>query len=166
MGTTNKCIGYKSLPNVLFSSKLNRSSSLYKSKSLSSCFKFIQDTKINVIQKNKSHPTIGELLGDDDVFHNQYHKYYSSSKSKRKQYYYHHRSSIHVHYNHRKPRRSQHFKSMKQFQHSSLEPITNTNQFYLYPTSYNYTPLSTYCYYCQSNMYPYRISDYYGGLYQ
>lgn len=161
---TYQCIAYKSLPHILFSSKSNKIFQLHTSKSLPSCFKFLQEklsisTIIN-INKKKSNPTIGELLGDDDLFHHNYHNQYSSLKSKRKRHY--HRSysrsssSIHVHYNRRKQRRNPIEESQP------IESIPNTNQIYLYPTS-------TYCYYCQSNItscYPYLISDCYGRLYQ
>jgi len=184
--TTNECITYKSLPNILFSSNSNKILQLHTSKSLPSCLKFIQDqfqydkrvsisNKMN-IENNTITPTIGELLGDDDLFHYHYHNQYSSSRSKRKQY--HHRSYsrspyIHVHYGRRKQRRPNYSNIMQESQHlpsssNIIQSIPDTNQVYLYPTAYSYTPIPSYCYYCYSNMttcYPCLVSDCYGGLY-
>jgi hypothetical protein len=193
--TSNECVAYKSLPNILFSSKSNKILQLHMSKSLPSCLKFVEEqsqydkrvsisNRMNIenITKKKSNPTIGELLGDDELFHYQYHNQYSSSRSKRKQQHHHHhhlsysRSSyINVHYGRRKQRRSNYYFSTIQESQPSLssseliESIANTNQVYLYPTTYNYTPIPTYCYYCYSNTTsccPCLTSDCYGGLYQ
>lgn len=154
------CAVCKSLPNVLFSSKSNRMLSLHTSKSLSSCFKVVQDQSQYYKKKNKINPTIGDLLGDDDLFHSHYHNQYSSSRFKRKQYH----SHIHPYHGHRKPRRSNYFHTIKDSQ-----SIPESNQVYLYPATYSYTPLPSCCYYCYSNMTPccpYLVSDYYTGLYQ
>jgi hypothetical protein len=177
--TSNKCIAYKSLPNILLSSKSNKRLQLHISKSLPSCLKFVEiqspyDKKISISnkmtiennEKKKSNPTIGELLGDDDLFHYHYHNQYSSSRSKRKRYHqsYSRSSYIHVQYGRRK-QQSQHPPSSSKI----IESIPNTNQVYLYPTTYSYTPMPAYCYYCYSNMAsccPCLIPNCYGGLYQ
>jgi hypothetical protein len=184
--TSNECIGYKSLPNILFSSKSNKILQLHMSKSLPSCLKFVQEQfqynkKISIsnkmnIENNKKNPTIGELLGDDDLFHYHYHNQYSSSRSKRKRNHrsYSRSSYIHVQYGRRKQRRSNYLNTIKESQHPPssskiIESIPDTNQVYLYPTTYSYTPIPAYCYYCYSNMAsccPCHIPDCYGGVYQ
>ena len=100
--TSNKCISYRSLPNLFTASESKSKYRLHRSKSIPSghyrkAFNKIniEYNRINVIKKKKSDPTIGELLGDDDLFHSSYHHQYSSSRFKRKQY--HHRSYIHAH---------------------------------------------------------------------
>ncbi|CAF3095704.1 unnamed protein product [Rotaria socialis] len=114
------------------------------------------------MNKNKANPTIGELLGDDDLFHYHYQHQYSSSRNKRKRY--HHRS-----YSHRKHHRKTQ-ESRYQFSLSSqyVESTSKLNQIYSYPTTYNYTSLPNYCYYCYSNMSssycPYLISNYCNNL--
>jgi hypothetical protein len=165
---SNECNASKSLTNVLFLSQSNKKLQVNRSDSWSCCSRFLQDkshyykriSKSNMVKKKKSNPTIGELLGDDDLFHYQYHHQYSTSKFQRKRYHY--RSS------HRKQQRA------KESQHqlssfNVIESIPDTSQFYLYPTPYNYSPLPAYCYYCYSNMAsccPCLISDCYTGLYQ
>ncbi|CAF1020335.1 unnamed protein product [Rotaria sordida] len=170
---SNKCKAYKSLPNVRFLSKSNEIAELHKSKSLPSCLKFlykkypynkkfliskqinIKKNQLNLIEKKNLNPTIGELLGDDDLFHYHYHKQYNSSRFKRKRHHY---------------RKHQH--EIKEFQYQSFQSNESTskikNQIYFYPTTttYNYTPLPTYCYYCYSNISSYFISDYYKSLYE
>ncbi len=189
--TPNECIAYKSLPNIQFSSNSNKILQLHTSKSLPSCLKFVQgqfqydkrvsiSNKMNIFENNKINPTIGELLGDDDLFHYHYHNQYSSSRSKRKRHH-HHRSYsrspyIHVHYGRRKQRRSNYSNTMQESPHlppssssKFIQSIPDINQVYLYPTAYSYTPIPSYCYYCYSNMTsrcPCLISDCYGGLYQ
>jgi hypothetical protein len=183
--TTNEYTACKSLPNILFSTKSNKRSHLHRSQSLPSSLKFVPEqsqydkrisvsNKINLIKKKTSTPTIGELLGDDDLFHYYYHHQYSSSKFQRKRHHhqsYSHSSHIHVHYGRRKQRRTNYFNTTKDFQSSSKtsESINDTNQIYFYPTTYNYTPLPTYCYYCYSNLASYCSclrSDCYGGFSQ
>jgi hypothetical protein len=179
--TWNKCNVCKSLPNLLSSSKSSQILQLRRSQSLSSCLKFVQRkfsynkrtsiSKVMNKETKKSNPTIGELLGDDDLFHNRYHHYYSSSRSKRKCHYYrsYSRSSIHVHYGRRKQRQSTYSHTTKVSQHSSpsklIESIPDTHQVYPYSTAYSYMPLPAYCYYCYTNMTSYcpcLLSDYYG----
>ncbi|CAF3306992.1 unnamed protein product, partial [Rotaria sp. Silwood2] len=162
---SNKCNAYKSLPNVLFLSKSNQILPLHTSQSLPSCLKFLNDkyqynknlsvsklinTKknpINLIERNNLHPTIGELLGDDDLFHYHYHKQYNSSRFKRRRHDYRSYSrSSHIHHHYRK-----HHHQNKEFQYQSSSLLSHCNeltseiknQIYLYPTTtttYNYTP--------------------------
>jgi hypothetical protein len=161
---SNECNASKSLTNVLFVSQSNKKLQVHRSDSWSCCSRFLQDkshdykrisksnmekNKINLIKKKKSNPTIGELLGDDDLFHYQYHHQYSTSRFQRKRYY--SRPS------HRKQQRANYFHPIKESQHqlssfNVIESIPDTNQFYLYPTPYNYSSLPAYCYYCYSNM--------------
>ena len=164
---SNECNAYKSLPNILLSSKSKKMSFIHSSKSLPSCFKYSQDQSQrisllnmakNKIEKKKSNPTIGELLGDDDLFHSQYHNQYSSSRSKRKRYNRHSLPShISVRHDHRKEHQSNY---LKQSQHTS-----ETSQIFLNP---NCAPLPAYYYYYYSNIAsccPCVISDPYVGLY-
>jgi hypothetical protein len=184
--TSIECTAYKSLPNVLFLSKSNRMLQLHTSKSLPSCLKFsqqqfeyykkisnIEKNKINLIEKKNSNPTIGELLGDNDLFHYHYYNQYSSPRCKRKRYY--PQSPSRPAHTYRKQRRSNYFNTIKDSQQQPfssnkiIQSIPETNQVYLYPPSYNYTPLPAYCYYCYSTMTsccPCHISDCYTGLYQ
>ncbi|CAF4612831.1 unnamed protein product [Rotaria sp. Silwood1] len=186
----NKCNAYKSLPNVLYSSKSNQIIQIHRSKSLPSCLKFLYEKyqynkklsilkriniKKNSIERNNYHPTIGELLGDDDLFHYHYHKQYNTSRFKRQRHHYrsYYRSS-HIHHHYRK-----HHHKIKEFQYQSSRLSCSCNkstseiknQIYLYPTTtYNYTPIPTYCYYYyysnMSSYYPYFISDCYKIFYQ
>ncbi|CAF2044535.1 unnamed protein product [Rotaria magnacalcarata] len=157
----NRCNACKSLPKIL---SLSKTIQLYESKSLPSCFKFLREqfpnkkkiSTLEMMNKNKVNPTIGELLGDDDLFHSHYQHRYSSSRNKRKRY--HHRS-----YSHRKHHRKIQ-ESRYQFSLSSqyVESTSRLDQIYSYPTTYNYTSLASYCYYCYSNMSsycPYLISN-------
>jgi hypothetical protein len=175
----NKYSACKSLPNLLFSSKSSQTLQLRRSQSLPSCFKFVQEnfpyhkrTSTSNRMTSEKNPTIGELLGDDDLFHNRYHHHYSSSRSKRKRHHHHYQSysrssSIHVHYGLRKQQRSMYSNTTKGSQ--LIESMQNTHQVYPYSTAYNYTPLPAYCYYCYANMTsccPCLISDCYGRLYQ
>ena len=191
---SNECITSKSLPNVFFLSKSNRKLQLHRSTSLPSCSRFLQEksqyykriskldilniekNKINLIKKKKSNPTIGELLGDDDLYHYQYHNQYSASRFQRKRYRhrsYSRPSHTYIYPSHRKQQRLNYFDTIKESPHRPsstlqvIESIPNTSQLYLYPTTYSYPPLPAYCYYCYSNMAsccPYLISDCYTGL--
>jgi hypothetical protein len=148
--SNKECNAHKSLPNILLPLKSKQISS----QSLLSCLKFSistsSKTKIDSIEKKKSNPTIGDLLGDDDSFHSQYHNQYSSSRSKRKRYYRHSLSS-HNSIPHREEQRMNYY-------------TPSTNQVYLNP---NYTTYPGYYYYSNiTACCPCLITDPYVGLYQ
>lgn len=167
---SNICYAYKSLPNVLFLSKSPQQIKLSTSKSLPSCLKLHYEqtsdknklSRTQQINKRKLHPTIGDLLGDDDLFHHYYRHKYSLSKHKRKRYHYHSYSS-------RNRSKYRYKKDQHQSSISSqiIESTSKMNEIYLYPPMYNYTSLSNYCYYCYSSMSsycPYLISSSYNNI--
>ncbi|UJR26877.1 hypothetical protein I4U23_008188 [Adineta vaga] len=177
---TNKPIVCKSLPYISIQFQPNRTLQLQRSSSLTfhnrSCsakFQFYKPSEWNIekskVKKEKSNPTIGDLLGDDDLFHARHRYQYSISKTSRK------RNNSHIDtYHHRsKSQRSTYMhrneKSSHQFSSSTFtETVPNINQFYPYPPIYNYLPISSCGYYCYSNMAsccPYFVSDCYTRLY-
>lgn len=177
----NRCNTCKSLPSVLSLSLSNRSIRLKPSKSLHSCFKFtdkksVHDnknlTKIDLITTKKLNPTIGELLGDDDLFHKRFY----SARFKRKEHHHHSYSQSFYSQTRRKRRkyqRSNYNNTKNETRYQSCQIIDSTpniNQIYLYPTTtYSYTPSNACCYYGYSSMSyccPYLLSHGYTGPYQ
>ncbi|CAF1048166.1 unnamed protein product [Adineta steineri] len=156
--------------------KSNKTVQPSRSNSLPSCLTYSQKKitipKVNIEKNNidliKKNPTIGELLGDDDLFQSRYHNQYRISRYQRKRYRQQSYSRNHSYYNRQKQQRFNRINESQQQSSNIIESISNANQFYSYPTTYNYPSLSSYCYYCYSNMASYcpcLISDCNTGLY-
>jgi hypothetical protein len=165
-----KCEACKSLPMLHFTSDSNKKSRIRSSASLPSCMK-LAEVLLTTRPKVPTSPTIGDLLGDDNLFHHQYHRAYSSTRSKRARPHYasrrrsplpDHSRSYHVHHSRRKRREQPNSPSVVE---TSLTPIYPS----FYPNTYNYSALPTYGYYYSCNASSYcacHMPDSYAGLYQ
>ncbi|CAF1573148.1 unnamed protein product [Adineta ricciae] len=181
MEADRNCVSIKqltctSLPNIFNNSESKNLIQTQRSSSLHfptrSCLLKLQSCNREKDKMKVSNPTIGDLLGDDDLFHSRYHHYYTSKKSTRKRHY----SPSHHSNNERyrsKHRRSTHSHRSEKFQHpispsTTTESTLSTSQIYPYPTFYNYLPISSYGCYCYSNMASYcscLVSDCYARSY-
>ena len=150
-----KNIANPSLPNILFPLQSSQILQLRRNQSLPCCLKFssreISYNQMNSNTEERLSPTIGELLGDNDQFHQRYQHYYTRSDSKRKWH------------SRRKNRYSTSFKPSNK--PPSIYPAISPDisQFYSYSPVYHYTPHLNYPYW--SNTSPCLICDSYQGLY-
>lgn len=157
-----------SLPNILFPSQSSQIIHLRRNQSLPCCLKFSwreisynHKAQISIqmnsnTEEERLSPTIGELLGDNDRFHQRYQHYYTRSDCKRKRY------SDHSH-SRQKHRYSTSFKTPNKSPcvYPGISP--DISQVYSYSPVYHYTPHLNYSYW--SNTSPCLICDSYQGLY-
>ena len=168
--TPNKCEACKSLPMLHLASGSTKKSRIRSSTSLPSCVK-LAEVSLTTRPRVSTSPTIGDLLGDDDLFHHHYRRTYSSTRSKRPRPHYSsrrhsplsaHSRSSHVHHNRRKRREQQKPPSTLE---ASLAPSYPS----YHPSAYNYSTLPTYGYYYSCNPSSYcacHMPDSYAGFYQ
>lgn len=164
------CEACKSLPRLHLASGSTKKSRIRSSTSPPSCVK-LGEVLPTTRPRISTSPTIGDLLGDDDLFHHHYHRAYSSMRSKRAKSHYpsrrnsplsaHSRSS-HVHHSRRKRREQQ--KPPSTWKTSLVSSYPS-----ICPSTYNYSTLPTYGYYYSCNPSSYcacHMPDSYAGFYQ
>lgn len=152
----------RSVSTLLFPLQSNQIVPLRRNQSLPCCLKISSreilinhkttvSIEINSNTVEGMSPTIGELLGDNDRFHQRYHHYYTRSNSKRKRH------------SRRKYRQSTSLQTFSKSPSIYPEISPDPSQFYSYSPVYHYAPHLNYPYW--SNPSPCLICDAYQGWY-